>query len=337
MNSINPYLRGFAIVMVCCMVLVAIGETQDAQAQLRKKNRDKEDRLDKDADGASGDEQQAPAGTYSGPKKIIAVSSFKSGGQIAYDSGAALSAMLSEALMATGRFIVVERSEVDSLLGEQNLGADGRTTSQTAAKMGNLLGTSILVMGTVTQFEQNAASSGGGIGVGGLRVGGGKTTAYVKINIRLVDTSTGRILSTHNADGTATGKSRSGSANVGGASISGSQSKKTPIGQAAQDAIDQAVEHLAKTMKDVPFVAKVADISGSDVYINAGSLRNMKPGMILKGYKTVKVIIDPDTGLALDVIEEETGSVEIVSVREKLSIAKTISGSIAKLQTLRME
>jgi hypothetical protein len=200
-----------------------------------------------------------------------------------------------------------------------------------------MLGTSILVMGTVKQFEENAASSGGGIGFKGARLGGGKSTAYVKINIRLVDTTTGRILSTHNADGTATAKSKSGGANIGGASISGSESKKTPIGQAAQDAIDQAVAHLEENMKDVPFVAKVADISGSDIYINAGSLRNMQPGMILKGYKTVKEIIDPDTGLALDVIEKETGSVEIVSVREKLSIAKKISGSIAKLQTLRLD
>ncbi len=302
MRSNNLYVRGFAIVMGFFMILVAIGGVQESEAQLFKK-KDKENKLDKDADGVSGDEQQAEAGSYTGPKKIIAVSSFKSGGQIAYDTGAALSAMLSESLMATGKFIVVERTEVDSLLGEQNLGADGRTTSQTAAKMGNMLGTSILVMGTVTQFESNAASSSGGVGFKGVRVGGGKTTAYVKINIRLVDTSTGRILSTHNADGTATGKSKSGGANIGGASISGSQSKQTPIGQAAQDAIDQAVKHLGENMKDVPFMAKVADISGADIYINAGSLRNMQPGMVLKAYKTVKEITDPDTGLALDVIE----------------------------------
>jgi curli biogenesis system outer membrane secretion channel CsgG len=335
MKSMNPYLRGFAIVMVLCMLLAVVGQSHDAQAQLFGKK--KKDNLDKDADGVSGDEQQAEAGSFTGPKKIIAVSSFKSGGQIAYDTGAALSAMLSESLMATGKFIVVERTEVDSLIGEQNLGADGRTTSQTAAKVGSMLGTSILVMGTVTQFEEGAASSGGGIGFGGVNIGGGKTTAYVKINIRLVDTSTGRILSTHNADGTATGKSASGGANVSGVSLSGSKSKKTPIGQAAQDAIDQAVAHLDKSMKDVPFVAKVADISGEDIYINAGSLRNMEPGMVLKGFKTVKEITDPDTGLALDVIEEETGSVEIVSVREKLSIAKKVSGSIENLQVLRLE
>ena len=48
------------------------------------------------------------------------------------------------------------------MLDEQDLAAEGRTTMATAAKVGDLLGASILVMGAVTQFEQNASSGGGG-------------------------------------------------------------------------------------------------------------------------------------------------------------------------------
>ena len=114
--------------------------------------------------------------------------------------------------MKTNRFEVVERAEVDDIIGEQDLGAEGRTTIATAPKVGQMLGASLLVMGAVTQFEQNASSGGGGIGipipyVGSARLGGAKVTAYVKINLRLVDTTTGKIVATANADGTASGKS----------------------------------------------------------------------------------------------------------------------------------
>lgn len=326
---------GLAGLLVLSLVAAVAVDVQPADAGVFKKKKGSD--TDKKADGTSGDEKQAPVGTYAGPKKIIAVSNFKAGQSISYDSGEALSAMLSEAIMRTGRFIVVERTELADVLGEQDLGADGRTTSATAAKVGNLLGASILVMGTVTQFEEQASSGGGGISFRGVGGGGGKTKAYVKINLRLVDTATGRILSTHNADGTATGKSGSGSATIRGVHLRGSGAKKTPIGQAAQDAIDEAVEHIAQHMKSVPFTARVADVDGSDIYINAGSLRNMAPDMVLVGYKVKKEIKDPDTGLVLEAIMEKTGSVRIVSVREKISIATKIDGSIKKGQTLQMD
>ncbi|MBN2307359.1 MAG: hypothetical protein JXR94_00210 [Candidatus Hydrogenedentes bacterium] len=302
----------------------------------------KKGELDQEADGVSGEEAPAAEGVYEGPKKIIAATKFKSTSGIHWDAGEALGAMLSESLMATGRFIVVERAEVDDLIKEQDLGAEGRVTQATAAKFGNMLGASILVMGTVTQLEEQAAGQGGGVGVplpgvGSVSLGGGKMTAYVKINLRLVDTETGKILSTHNADGTATAKSRGGGLGVKGFTLNGEESKKTPIGQACQDAIDQAVAHIIKTMESVPFYAKVADISGSDITINAGTNRNMKPGMVLEGYKVVKEIKDPDTGLVISVQEEKTGAIRIREVQEKISVAEKIEGEIGPGQKLKLK
>ena len=335
---------GMAGLLALCMVVGMLVDCDPAQAGLKDKfgKKDKEDKLDKPADGVSGEEQPAAEGVYEGPKKIIAATKFKSTSGIHWDAGEAMGAMLSESLMRTGRFIVVERAEVDDILKEQDMGAEGRITQATAAKFGQMLGASILVMGAVTQYEDGAQSSdaGGSVpipGVGSLGLGGAKNKAYVKINLRLVDTTTGKILGTANADGTASGKSRRGSVGVRGASVHGGQAEQTPIGQACQDAIDQAVEFVVQHMESVPFYARVADIQGSDIYINAGTNRNMKPDMVLTGYKVTKEIKDPDTGLVIEVIEEKTGSVKITTVKEKISIAQKIDGTISQGQKLRLE
>ena len=335
---------GLSLTMAVCLLLIMQSGIAGAgfMDKVKKKVGTDTSDLDQEADGVSGEEQPAAAGTYEGPKKIIAATKFKSTSGINWDNGEAMGAMLSEALMATGRFIVVERAELGDLITEQDLGAEGRTTPQTAAKIGQMLGASILVMGTVTQFEEQAAGKSGGVGVpvpglGSVILGGGLTTAYVKVNLRLVDTATGKILSTHNADGTASGKSKSGGAYIKGFNLQGATERKTPLGQAAQDAIDQAVEHITRVMAKVPFYARVAAIEGGDIYINAGTNRGMKEGMELNGYKVVKEIKDPDTGMVISMVEEKTGTVRIKSVQEKVSIAEKIDGTVEMGQKLRLD
>lgn len=321
---------------ICAATALALTSFDAGAAAKMKKGR-QEEKLESEATGTSA--SQPASGGYTGPKKIIAVSSFKSSVGIDAGAGEGLCAMLSEELMGTGRFMVVERAQLGSLIDEQDLGAEGRTNPQTAAKIGEMLGASILVMGTVTQFEQTATSTGGGVGipipgVGAVGLGGKKSTGYVKINLRLVDTTTGQILSTATADGTFTGKAGGGAAYIKGFSVAGSKERNEPVGQAAEDAIKKAVAFIENNMANVPFAAKVAEVDGSSVYINAGSNRNVQTGLVLNAYAVVKEIKDPDTGLILDSIKEKTGSIEVVSVQENLSICKIVDGTIRNGQVV---
>jgi TolB-like protein len=59
--------------------------------------------------------------------------------------------MISE-LAANPAARVVEREEIQRLLEEQNLGAQGRVDAQTAAKIGKLVGARYMVMGTFIDF-----------------------------------------------------------------------------------------------------------------------------------------------------------------------------------------
>ena len=72
--------------------------------------------------------------------------------------------MLSTAFFNSNRFIVLERETLKDILAEQDLGASGRVEKETAAPIGEMEGTELLVTGTVTGFEPWSAGRGGVIG-----------------------------------------------------------------------------------------------------------------------------------------------------------------------------
>jgi TolB-like protein len=80
--------------------------------------------------------------------------------------------MISE-LSANAAARVVERQEIQRLLDEQNLGAQGRVEAATAAKIGKLVGARYMVMGTFVDFYGD-----------------------FRIDVRLINTETGEVVRT---------------------------------------------------------------------------------------------------------------------------------------------
>lgn len=63
-----------------------------------------------------------------------------------------IAGMLISELAANPAARVVEREEIEKLLAEQNLGASGKVTSETAAKIGKLVGARYVIAGTFIDF-----------------------------------------------------------------------------------------------------------------------------------------------------------------------------------------
>jgi len=267
-------------------------------------------------------------------KHTVAVDAF-GGGELTQGAASAesLSALLTDALMGDGRFIVVERAGLGSIQTEQQLGQQGAAASATAARTNQLIGASLLVRGTVTKF--NAAAGGGGMTFGGpslgpLGLGGGATTskATMTISLRLIDTTTGQVLATATGDGSATSRT----ANAGlmnnrtGATVGTSAFRATPVGKAAQDAIIIALGKLARGLANVPWSALVVDDVAGAVYVNAGADQNVQTGLTLGDYRKGQVLTDPGTSEILDVTMTKIGIIQIDAVREKISTAHVVSG-----------
>ncbi|MDR2013480.1 MAG: CsgG/HfaB family protein [Rhodanobacter sp.] len=180
----------------------------------------------------------------------IGVAEFKnetSAGWWRGDVGWELSGMLSNELSSSG-FRIVERSKLEKVLAEQDLASSGRVRKGTGARTGQLTGADYLVFGTVTSYQENASSTGGGIAIRGIALGGKKSEAYIAVDIRVVNATTGevsysRTIEGHSSSsGVAVGISRGG---FGGALA---HEEKTPAGKAIRAALVETGDYLSCVM-----------------------------------------------------------------------------------------
>jgi len=247
---------------------------------------------------------------FDGLRKTIAVDLFQAtdavGGSVTAEG---MTAMLTQALVEDGRFLVVEGS-------------------------GGGIAPSAIVRAAVTKYE--AAAGGGGLSISGGPLGGllgGRAstrsqTAVMEIALRLIDAATGQVVSTSSAQGRAS--SRTSEAGLveswGGGRLGGEIFRATPIGQAGQDAIMKAVDQIAGGMRAVEWSALVVDAAENGVYLNAGADRNVQSGLTLSVWRPGRTLTDPGTGEVLDVEMARIGRVRVETVRARLSIASVIDG-----------
>jgi curli biogenesis system outer membrane secretion channel CsgG len=167
-----------------------------------------------------------------------------SAGWWSWKVGRELQDMLASELVSTKAFQVLERKEIDAVLGEQELGKSGRIDKSTKAKIGKIKGAKYLVAGTVSAFEEETSGTGGGIGIGGFSIGGKKEKAYMAVDVKVIDTTTGEIVDARTVEAS----SSSGGLSLGGGigNFSGSLSKyeKTPTGKAIRACIIEIAEYL---------------------------------------------------------------------------------------------
>ena len=163
--------------------------------------------------------------------------------------GRELSDMLSNELLSTGVFKVVERKKLDSVLSEQDLGASGRVAKSSAAKMGKVTGAQYLITGSVSNFE-SSGSKGGGLSFKGVSFGGKKSTVSMGIDIRVINSTTGEVEYARTVEATAkSGGMRIGLHKNGFGGALGSE-KKTPTGKAIRAVLIEATDYLACVMYD---------------------------------------------------------------------------------------
>jgi curli biogenesis system outer membrane secretion channel CsgG len=195
---------------------------------------------------------------YEGPKARIAVANFKCkaakcGGRI----GSGIRDMLVDALVRTGKFIVLERGEgLEEIKKELELGQSGLVQPEKAPQPGLLEGADILVVGSIVAFEPNAGGIKGGVGglipniplIGGVKLG--KEDAYIAITLRFIDVRTGRIINSTRVEGKASSFSIGGLGGgiLGTIPLGGGLEvyRNTPMEKAVMVLIDNAVKAIEK-------------------------------------------------------------------------------------------
>lgn len=199
---------------------------------------------------------------YNGAKARIAVARFTDQSNNSHwwskEIGNGMSDQLTTALVGTNRFIVLERQALDAVLSEQDLVTAGRVSRQSGAAFGEIEGAEIVIIASVTEFDDNAsgASLGGGGFMGDMMksVSAGFSNTHMAIDLRLIDTRTSRILAATTVEGGSKDFDLTAAATNFGSSIVGgglSAWSNTPKEKALREVIQKAVEYTLTKIPDV--------------------------------------------------------------------------------------
>lgn len=263
------------------------------------------------------------------------------------DIGKGVADLLVEKLVKSGQYRVIERKAIDKILAEQNFSNSDRADSNTAAKIGRLMGADAIVMGSITQFgrDDKKTNVGGSVfgdrmskyGLGG--VGASKAKAVVGLSARLVSVNTGEILAVASGVGesTRTGTSLVGAGGGAGSAAAGlidmtsSNFANTVLGEAVNAATAKLATELDSSATRLPTTTVslsglVADVSGGTLVLNIGSRAGVKVGDKLTVSRVGREIRDPATGKVIRRVEEKLGDITISEVDEGSAVG-TYSGT----------
>lgn len=248
-------------------------------------------------------------------KKRVAVFAFKDetdfgGGWGRYKTvGEGLSDMLTTELVQAGQFRIIEREELESLLAEQDLGTQGVVTPESAAKLGQVLGVELAVVGSVTEFGYKDRGGDGAVKQIGL--GYRNQAATVGVDVRLINTSTSEIVA---AEQVRKSKSAKGvkfkNKDVNLDNRQGFD--ESIVGKAAREAVQRVAELVNENVDKIQWKAKVITLNSGSVYINAGATDGIKAGDQFFIYNEGESLVDPDTGLKLGSIETKVGKIKVI-------------------------
>ena len=180
-------------------------------------------------------------------RPVVGVAEFRNESGAAWWRGGVgweLSGVLSNELSSSGNFKVVERQKLENVLEEQNLAASGRVAKGSGQKIGKLTGAQYLVTGTVTAYEENTSSTGGGLSFKGIGFGGKQSEAYIAVDVRVINTETGDVDYSRTIEGRSKSSGVAVGVSRGGFGGSLAHEENTPAGKAIRAALVEITEYL---------------------------------------------------------------------------------------------
>ena len=254
--------------------------------------------------------------------------------------GQGIQAMLTTRVSQDGKFTVVERRKVNTVLKEQDFSASNRVKQGTGARVGQVRGADLTLVGDIVVFGRDDRKTSAGVGaiVGGAggAVGGSKgdAKAVVVLDYRIVDTETSEVVNSGEARGESKRTSKgfgaalfAGGVGVGGGfNMSSSNFAETIIGEATMDAVNKLSQQISSGTltggaggRELDLDTLVADVDGSTITIAAGTAAGLAKGQTFTVYHKGKEIKDPKTGEVLDVQTTPIGTLTITNVRDRIS------------------
>jgi len=212
--------------------------------------------------------------------------------------------ILSSRLTQSGKFILLERNDISSVLDELNL-----------SNMSDFnIPADYLILGSVTAFGRKTEGD-----VGALSRTK-KQTANATVNIRLIDVKTGQII--YSEEGSAEAFSEVGTV-IGMGSQAGYDASLDD--KAISGAITKLVSNIIENLLEKPWRSFILDIQDGTILIAGGKSQGIAVGDSFSVYKRGKTIKNPQTGFDIELPGTHVGDIDVFqtlgkTVNDELSI-----------------
>lgn len=231
--------------------------------------------------------------------------------------------ILSNKLASTGKFILLERSDLDKILDENDNNNNGFKGT----------GADYIIVGSITEFGRK------NIGDANLISRTKTQVAEAAVSLRLIDVSTGQIIYSEEAKGEAELKSKSTLGVGASADFDISLSDK-----AISAAISKLVENVINNCMDRPWRAYFLTVDDGNLFVTGGKSQGLAVGQEFIVKEKGKVVKNPQTGLNMELPGKEAGRIKITftggdNPESEFSIVEFIQGSIdhSKLENYYIE
>ena len=240
------------------------------------------------------------AASYTGLKRKVAIARFSN--ETTYAKGAFYDKendplgkqavdILSAKLASTQKFILLERSDLEAITSEQQL----------AGINSQVIGADYLIIGSLTKYGRKNTGEQGF--VSRTR----RQTVEAGVSIRLVDVSTGQIIYSEEANGTAETEASTTFGMGGTAGFDATLSDK-----AIDAAISQLVENIINNCMDRPWKAYFLSYDSDAVIISGGKSQGLKVGDTFAVVKRGKQVKNPQTGMMMELPGTQVGTVTVL-------------------------
>lgn len=222
--------------------------------------------------------------------------------------------ILSAKLGASGKFILLERNDLQQLLEEAN--RNGQSAQQA-------IGADYMIIGSITEFGRKNTSQSQVFTTSKTQ------TVEAAVSIRLVDVATGQIIYSDQGKGSAEITTKSTFVGTGGhAGYDATLSDK-----AISAAIDQLVENIINKLSDKPWKSYLLSYDSDAIIIAGGKSQGIEPGMVFAVKTVGKNVKNPQTGIMVTLPGKEVGKIKVEETggdtpETEYSIVSMIEGTV---------
>lgn len=196
--------------------------------------------------------------------------------------------ILSTKLASTGKFILLEREDLDVLVAESGEGM-------------NKIGADYIILGSITEFGRKNQ------GEEKLFTSVKTQTVEAGVSVRLVEAATGLIVYSDEAKGYAETTSKT---TLG---LGGTQGYDATLSdKAISMALNQLVENIINKCMDKPWKSYILAVEDGSYIISGGSSQGLASGDTFVVYKRGKFVTNPQTGIKIELPGTKIGMVEVL-------------------------